>query len=516
MRPILLSLATLLAVTAGIAPSQRGGAQAPQTVTVGVYADAISLDPANTNDNLTYSIEREVYDGLVGIAPDLKFVPELATSWDVSPDARVFTFHLRPGVTFQDGAPLDAAAVKLNFDRARDPANKLIRRNLYENITSVDVVDPSTVRFTLAQPFGAMMYNFSHPASRMISPTAIARGESYIARQAVGTGPFRFVSWEPGQEIVLERNPGYRDRGEPKVDRLVFKPATEDGARVAMLLSGGAQFVFTVPGVQAEAVSRADGITLLKRWSDYAYYIALNNQRAPFDNPAVRQALNFAVDKIAIIQVVLRGYGRPLDSPVAPGIAGYAAVQPHGWPYDLARAKRLLAEGGYPNGFSAVLAEGNDTEAQRVGEAVQQMLAAVGVKVTLQPMEAGTLSAMWAAPVDRSRTQMSLFGWAPATLDADWGLRPLFAGESWPPTLFNIEFYKNPQVDALLAAGLSTASQAARNKTYAEALRLIWRDAPSIFLYNSRTIAGERTSLSGAILQPDGKIDVRWVQMAGH
>ncbi len=500
----------------GIMPWQTTAAQQLRTVTVALYADAISLDPENTNDNLTYSIEREVYDGLVGISPDLKFVPELATSWDVSPDARVYTFHLRRGVTFQDGTPFNAQAVKINFDRARGPANKLIRRNLYENIASIDAVDDWTVRFMLAKPFGAMMYNFSHAASRIISPAAIAKGEQYIARNPVGTGPFKFVRWNPGQDITLERSGGYWQRGQPEVDRIVFKPVTEDASRVAMLLSGDAQFAFAVPGVEADAVSRAPGVSLLKRWSDYAFYVALNNHRAPFDKPAVRQALNYAVDKTAIVQVVLRGYGRPLDAPAAPGIVGYAPVQAHGWPYDVAKAKALLAEAGYPNGFAATLAEGTDTETQRVGEAVQQMLARVGVSVRLQPMEAGILSALWAAPSDRSQTEMSLFGWAPATLDADWGLRPLFATESWPPALFNIGFYSDPQVDALLAAGLATANQAARNKDYGDVLHLIWRDAPSIFLYNSESLAGERTSITGAVLQPDGKIDVRRVRLTAH
>lgn len=514
MKPNRLLATALLAAAIGFSPWQRGAAQGPSVLTAGLYADAISLDPENTNDNLTYSIEREVYDGLVGISPTLKFVPELATSWDMSPDARTFTFHLRHGVTFQDGTPFNAQAVKLNFDRARDPANKLIRRNLYQNISAIDVVDDSTVRFTLEKPFGAMMYNFSHAASRIISPAAIAQGEQYIARHAVGTGPFRFVSWTPGVEIVLERNPAYWQSGQPKIDRIVFKPVTEDGSRVALLRSGEAQFVFFVPGVLAESLTKSPGISVLARWSDYAFYVALNNQRPPFNNLAVRRALNYAVDKAAIVRVVLRGFGRPLEAPAAPGIVGYTPVQAGGWPYDTAKAKELLAEAGYPNGFTATLLEGTDTETQRVGESIQQMLSAVGVTVRLQPTEVGTLSALWAAPVDRSRTEMSLYGWAPATLDADWGLRPLFAEQSWPPTLFNIGFYKDPDVDALLAAGLSTADQAARNKDYAQVLRRIWDTAPAIFLYNSVSIAGQRTTITGAILQPDGKVDVRWVQFA--
>jgi len=170
------------------------GAQAPRSVTVALYADAISLDPEDTNDNLSLSVEREVYDGLLGFTPDMKLKPELATQWEASPDAKVFTFHLRRGVKFQDGTPLNAQAVKINFDRARDPDHKIKKYSLYEEIASVEAVDDATVRFTLRKPFGAMLYNFAHPSSRIISPAAIKQGEEQIARRLVGTGPFKFVS----------------------------------------------------------------------------------------------------------------------------------------------------------------------------------------------------------------------------------------------------------------------------------------------------------------------------------
>ncbi len=491
------------------------GAQAPRTATVALYADAVSLDPEDTNDNLSLSIERGVYDGLVGFTPDMKLKPELATSWEASKDARVFTFHLRRGVKFQDGTPFSAEAVKVNFDRARDPNHKLRRYSLYEMIASVDVVDESTVRFTLQHPFGAMIYNFAHPGSRIISPAAIKQGESYIARHPVGTGPFKFVSWAPGQEIVLERNPDYWESGQPKVDRIVFKLVPEDATRVALLLSGEAQFVFPVPGVQVEAVSRAPGVSVQKRWSIYAYYVAMNTQHVPFNNAAVRQALNYAVDKAALINVVLRGAGRPLDAPITLGVAGYNPVQPGGWPYDVAKAKALLSEGGFPQGFTTTLWLGTQTETQRVGEVLQQMLSKVGVTVRLEPMEAGTLSAVRFKPFNENQSQMNFTGWSPSTGDADWGLRPHFDSESWPPTLFNLAFYKNPKVDALLHDALATADQPRRDRDYAQAMRIIWTDAPWIFLYNPQILAGERSGATGAYALPDGTVDVRQASLTG-
>ncbi len=491
------------------------GAQAPRTVTVALYADAISLDPEDTNDNLSLSVEREVYDGLVGFTPDMKLKPELATTWEASPDAKVFTFHLRRGVKFHDGTPLNAQAVKINFDRARDADHKLKKYSLYEEIASVDAVDDSTVRFTLRKPFGAMLYNFAHPSSRIISPAAIKQGEEQIARHPVGTGPFKFVSWAPGREIVLERNSDYWESGKPLVDRIVFRLVPEDASRVAMLLSGEAQFAFPIPGVQVEAVSKAQGVSVDKRWSIYAYYLAMNTQHVPFNTQQVRQAMNYGIDKEAVIKVVLRGFGRVLDAPITPGVAGYSAVQPGGWPYDVAKAKQLLSEGGFPRGFTTVLWVVNQTELVRVGEAVQQLLAKIGVTVQLQPMEAGTLTAVRYKPFVENQSQLNLTGWSPSTGDADWGLRPHFDSASWPPTLFNIAFYKNPKVDSLIHDALDTADQARRTKDYAQAMRVIWDDAPWVFLHNSQILAGVRSSVTDVYALPDGTVDVRQAALTG-
>jgi glutathione transport system substrate-binding protein len=295
----------------------------------------------------------------------------------------------------------------------------------------------------------------------------------------------------------------------------VFRLIPEDASRVATLLSGEAQFIYPVPGVQVEAVSRAQGVSVEKRWSIYAYYLAMNTQHVPFNTPQVRQAMNYGIDKEALIKVVLRGYGRPLDAPITPGVAGYSPVQSGGWPYDVAKAKQLLSEGGFPQGFTTVLWTGNQTETLRLGEAVQQMLAKIGVTINLQPMEAGTLTAVRYKPFAENQSQLNLSGWSPSTGDADWGLRPHFDSASWPPTLFNIAFYKNPKVDALLHDALGTAEQGRRSKDYAQAMRIIWDDAPWVFLYNSQILAGVRSSVTDVYALADGTVDLRQAVLTG-
>ncbi|HXX36813.1 MAG TPA: glutathione ABC transporter substrate-binding protein [bacterium] len=500
----------------GVPGVRMASAQGARTMTIGLWADVISLDPYDSNDNLSPSIARLVYDGLLGFTPEeMKLRAELATSWEVSKDARVFTFHLRQGVRFHDGTPFNAAAVKVNLDRARDPGNKLKRASLYEPISSVDVVNDSTVRLTLHSPFGAMLYALAHMATRMISPTALAKGADYVARNAVGTGPFKFVSWAPGQQVMLERNPDFWQTGQSRVDRLVIKPVPEDAVRVPMLLSGEAQFVYPIPGVQVDTVSKAPGVTIQKRWSIYQYYVAMNCQHEPFRDVRVRQAMNYAVDKDALVKIVLRDFGRPLEAPMAPGVAGYSPVQAGGWPYDVAKAKALLTEAGFPRGFETTLWSTNQTENMRVGEMLQQMLAKVGVTVHLAPMEAGTLTAVRFKPISENQSQMNLVGWSSSTGDADWALRPLYGGASWVPTLFNLSFYKNPQVDTLLGDALATADQSKRNADYAAINRQIWNDAPSVFLYNSQIIAGVRNGATGVYATPDGTVDLREAGLTG-
>ena len=517
IRRVLVLLVVVLTAVWALEPARLpASAQGPRTVTVGLYADAISLDPEDTNDNLSLSVEREIYDGLLGFDSDMKAIPQLATSWEASPDAKVFTFHLRPGVKFQDGTPLNAEAVKINFDRARDATHKLKKYSLYEMIQSVDAVNDTTVRFTLKAPFGAMLYNFAHPSSRIISPADIKQGEETVARHPVGSGPFRFVSWTPGQQIVLERNPAFWQSAEPKVDRLVFRFLPEDASRVALLLSGEAQFIYPVPGVQVDAVSRAPGIEVPKRWSIFTYGVAMNTQHAPFNILQVRQALNYAVDKNAFIKAILAGHARPMEAAFAPGVAGYSGpVQRGGWPYNIAKAKALLSEAGFPHGFKTVLWLGNQTETIRTGEFIQQQLAQVGVDVQLVPMEAGTLNALRYKPLKENQSQLNYTGWSPSTGDADWAMRPLFDGESWPPVLFNLAFYKNPKVDALLAAGLSTADQRKRTADYAGASRLIWEDAPWIWLQNNQILSAQRSTVKGVYALGDGTVDVRQAELAG-
>jgi glutathione transport system substrate-binding protein len=502
MKPLkwsgLLFLGVVLAV--GLASPGLAG---ERVITIAQYADADRLDPQDTNDNASFSIEKPILEGLIGFNEKMQQIPQLAERWDASADAKVYTFYLRKGVKFHDGTPFNAAAVKANFDRVRNPENKLRRYTLYKIISQIEVIDDSTVRFTLTEPFGAMIATFAHPAGAINSPTAVQKyGKDYM-KNPVGTGPYKFVEWVPNDHITLVRNPDYWDKtNDAKVDRIIVKPVPEDGTRIAMLQKGDAQFINPVPYSMAELVKKDKNLSLAESESVYTFWVAMNAQKKPFSDVRVRQAMNYAINKDAIIKAVLRGHGKPADSPLAPQVWGYTPVKTY--PYDPAKAKALLAEAGYPNGFKTLLRGVAQTDPKEIMVAIQGQLKQVGVDVEIAALPAAALSADRFKPLEENRGEMDYAGWSPSTGDADWGIRPLLTKDNWPPSNFTIGFYTNPKLEEQVKIALQTADPAKRKAAYAEAQKIIMDDCPWVFLWVNHVLGGSRANVSGISIQPDG------------
>ena len=476
---------------------------AASDVVVALDANVIGLDPADLNDNLSMTATRTMLQGLYGFDREMKTIPVLAESYEASPDATVYTLHLRHGVSFHDGAPFNAQAVKTSFDRAADPENHLKRASLYAPIKSNEVIDDYTLKITLNAPFGAFINNLAHQAFAISSPKAIAEFGRDLGRHPVGTGPYRFVSWST-DTLKVARNEHYWKPGLPKVDSITVRSVPENGARLAMLQAGEAQFIFPMPPELAKVVERDPKIDVVAARSIFARYVALNTRRKPFDDLRVRQALNYAIDKQAFMKVVFAGYAVPLDSPLPTLLPGHEA-QPTPYAYDPAKARALLAEAGYPNGFETVLWGANSTTSQRGMSFLQQQLAAVGVKASVEPLESGTAAAkIWSVKTpEEATTLMHYAAWSASTGDADWGLRPLFYSRGFPPVLFNTAYYANKDVDAAIEAGLTTADIAKRLEAYKAAQAIIWKDAPWIFLASDDNISAKSKRLSGIYVMPD-------------
>ncbi len=492
------------AATQPAAPTAAPAPARPKEIVVAQYADVVSLDPQDTNDNASYGPEKLMFEGLVGFNEKMEMQPMLAERWEASPDATTFTFYLRKGVKFHDGTPFNAEAVKYNFDRVTNPDNKLKRYSLYRIIAKTEVIDEYTVKFTTSEPFGAMLATFAHPAGGIVSPAAAKQGADAPAfgKKPVGTGPYKFVEWVPGDHLTVEKFADYWNPAQgAKVDRFIIKPVPEAGTRINMLLAGDAHFINTVPYSQVKQLQGNPNVAIAANEAIYTFWVAMNTQKEPFKDKRVRQALNYAIDKQAIIDSVLAGYGKLADSPLAPRVWGYKSVKTY--PYDVKKARELLAQAGVGN-VKTTLWSSDSTEARQVAVALQGQLKEVGFDVEVMAMEAATLSAERFKKFEENKSMMNYAGWSPSTGDADWGLRPLLSKESWPPTSFNLAFWDNPEFDAQIKAALQTADPEKRKAAYAKAQEIVMEEAPWIFLWVNTLLGGISTKCDGMVIQPDG------------
>nr|RRN94385.1 glutathione ABC transporter substrate-binding protein GsiB [Pectobacterium aquaticum] len=487
-------------VTAAMAASPVWSAK---DAVIAVGSTFTSLDPYDANDSLSQTVAKSFYQGLFGFDKYMKLVNVLADSYDASPDGLTYTVKLHPGVKFHDGSAFNAAAVKVNLDRASNPDNRLKRYNLFKMIDKTEAVDDLTVKITLKTPFSAFVNNLAHPAAVMISPAALKQYGKDIGFHPVGTGPYRFVTWNQTDFVKVEKFRGYWKAGLPKLDSITWRPVVDNNTRAALLQTGEAQFAYPIPFEQAKVLEKNDKLALVASPSILHRYISMNVTQKPFDNPKVREALNYAINKEALIKVAFSGYATPAEGPL-PSSIDYS-VKYHPWPYDPAKARELLKEAGYPDGFTTTLwSSHNHSTAQKVLQFTQQQLAQVGVKVQVTAMDAGQRAAeVEGKGVKETGVRLFYTGWSASTGEADWALSPLFATASWPPAQFNTAFYSNPQVDADLANALKTTDRTEKQKLYNDAQDKIWADAPWIFLATERLVSANSKKLTGFYVMPD-------------
>lgn len=474
-------------------------------LTIGISDNLTGLDPANLNDNLSLSACRLMFQGLYGFDKDMKLIPALAESYTANDAATEFTFRLRQGVVFHDGTPFNAAAVKYSIERLANPENKLKRASLMSMLDHVEVVDAYTAKVILKTPFGAFVPTMAHPALMIVSPAGVQKyGQDFI-RNPVGTGPFKFVSWS-ADTLKVGRNENFWRPGYPKLNTVTFRSVPENGARLAMLQTGEAQFIYPLPPELVRVAEKNPNVTVINNPSIYARYVAMNVTKRPFDDVRVRRALNYGTDKAAFAKIVWSGYEDKLDSPLPPNLGFY--VKQGEYPYDPEKAKALLREAGVPEGFETEMWGNNNTLTQRGMQFMQQQFGNLGIKLTVSPLEAGLLQQkIWTVPnAEASQLQTYIGAWSASTGDADWGLRPLFWSKGAPPRLYNVGYYHNDAVDAAIEGGLGTADSEKRKGFYAEAQKLIWLDAPWIFLGVDRNLAGQAKSLTGVYQMPDSQL----------
>jgi peptide/nickel transport system substrate-binding protein len=499
-----------------------GQAAAPTSMITAVGIDADTLDPEGQTTTTIQNIVDYMFDSLLwpedersGLAPGkpqfTKLVPMLATSWTVSTDGLTYTFKLRQGVKFQDGTDFNAEAVKFNVERWLDPNVRAPNRYYFTDIdlTKIETPDPSTIVLHLKQPSPTLLGRIAAGSAHILSPTAVKKiGNDKIPLGPVdaGTGPYRFKEWVHGDHITLVKNPNYWGR-KPYFDEVTFRVVPNAGTRETMLRAGDIQMAFEPPAPDVPGLRKDPNLKVVEGPSDRDIFVGLNNQYGPLKDVKVRQALNFAVNKKALISSILFGLGTILESPTTPFLFGYTKVQSGGWPFNPVKAKQLLAEAGFPNGFSVTFHSptGRYIQDYQVAQGIAAQLANVGIKATLSTSDWPTYVRTLLTPLNQTPLQIFILGWATAYLDADGTLFGQFHSKQWPPNGLESTFYKNPKVDDLLTQGQITPDAKKREAIYKDAQQIIWNDAPWIFLWSQNFYMVTSSHLEGVTVTPNEK-----------
>lgn len=477
-------------------PSPALATDPPGELRVAIPWTPENLDPSMNLSSIRAQVGMSIFDSLVSRDAENRIVPALADSWKLLDD-NTWEFRLRKGIVFHTGEPFNAEAVRFTIQRVLDPNQKSPNRANIAEISKIEVVDDSTVRLITRQPYAPLLNRLiDFP---ILPPRYTAeRGDRGFAGRPVGTGPFRFVELVRDDRMVVEAFDRYW-RGAPKIRRIVFRPVPEPFTRAAGLRNAELDLITNVPPTLARELETVPGIKVVRIPSTWIIYLGLNAFKRPLSDVRVRQALNYATDVEAIIKSVLEGNGRRMPGPFTPHMFGYdGSVK--GYPYDPAKARRLLAEAGYPDGLEITLdaPDGRYQGDKEIAQALAGQWQKVGFKVKLQVAEWG---AYFKRYLGKQFADAYLLGLGGPMQDAD--------------ELYNLVsskgrglYYKNEKVDALFDAGRSTMDPARRRRIYSDLARAMVEDATWVFLLQQVDIYAMRERVEWTP-RPDQWMDFR-------
>lgn len=492
-RRTLIGSSLAAATAASIAPARA----AVGVMRIGISTSLNMLDPMMVTTGDEYIYANLVFNGLARMREDLVVEPDLAESWSFSEDLKQWTFRLRRGVKFHDGQEMEADDVVASFRRLLDPAGTSPVRSQYEMVESVSAPDAGTVVFQLKIPYGGLADILTDRQVKIVPRNAGAN----MAKQPIGTGPFKFVSYTAGDRLVLARHPGYFEPGLPKLEGVELRIIPEMSVKIAALQAGDIDVVWDLPLEQVKPLSgradlRIDSVPTAS-WDG----AILNNSIPPFNDKRVRQAFHLAVDKKQVVELTLFGQGVETISPIPPSHPFYAkdlAVPK----FDPAAARKLLAEAGHPNGIKlpVILPVGRPVR-ERLGVTLQQLAKAGGFDLQIQRLPYSSFNA-------------EVSGKAPLYIDGffarptvDTSLFPfLRTNGSWNERLWH---YSDPAVDRALDTARTTADPAVQKKNYIDLQAALVANPASFFAYNVNYACAYRKSVSGLKTHPMKWFDLR-------
>ena len=500
--PIMAPAAPMGAATAqaSVAVSQpmMGGAGTPKrggTLKMGMQADPVAIDPHKTSLTATNHVTELIYGRMVTIDATLTPKPDLAESWEISPDGLNYTFKIRKGVKFHNGRPLVAGDIKYSYERVLDPATKSTSTADLSAIASIAVPDDNTVRITLKKPTASFLVGLWSPNYAIVAKEDVEKNGD-LTKTANGTGPFKFVEYIPNTRLVLERYADYWDTGKPYLDRIEMIPIADDTARTTAVRTGTVDFIEYAPSKDLGMMKADKSLTLAGDANTNIRYLGFNltKKDAPWANPKVRQAISMAVDRQAVVDAAFYGFATPTLSVFPPGY--WATLETPVPAPNPAMAKALLAEAGFPNGFKTTIKTWSSYNFLRdAALAVQDQIKAIGINAEVLPEDNGTFIAD-----NNSKNYELLVSGTSGYTDPNG----IMLGNFGTGLTSNNSGYSDPEFDKLTGDANAVTDQAARKMIYAQLQRKLLADNPWVMLYIGSQYEALKSYVKGYVHNPTG------------
>ncbi len=509
-----LALAVGVSACGGGASSDAGAGAAP--LVMARVKDAVVLDPSHATDGLSLNTTNEVMQNLVAFKPgSFDVVGDVAKRWSVSADGKTWTFDLKPGLVFSDGTPLDAKAVKFNFDRWRlpsDPAHGNFAYSYYVvtfgglpgAIADVATPSPTRVVIRLSKPLGPFLRDIAEQAFALGSPRAIAADPKGFELKPVGSGPYLVAEWQRDDHITLVANPRWSGP-KPGYQTVIIRDIPDQATSVLSIQKGDIDMLTDPRPDDAANLAKQTGITVLRQPSNNVSYLAMEVEKKPFGDVRVRRAVAYAIDVATMAQSLYSGGATVAGNWTPPGMLGENASL-HVYPHDAAKARALLAGAGFPHGFTSSLMYSTAPrpylpEPQRVAETIQANLAEAGITVTLQPYE-------WGVFLDKIRHgqhEMCLIGWTGDNGDPDNFFYPLLDQDAAHKdgSAQNYSFWRDPAFHRLMLAGQATIDDARRKGVYQQANAMVHDQVPAVSLVHTTVPIVMKAALNGFVPSPN-------------
>ncbi|WP_217586263.1 glutathione ABC transporter substrate-binding protein [Lentibacillus saliphilus] len=482
--------------------NEAGGAgEKGGTLKIAIQSDATNMDPHFiTNIPTANVLHGKVYETLVAFDQDMNIVPKLAESWEPI-DETTWEFKLKEGVTFHDGTPFNAEAVKVTYDRLLDPETGSPQRDKVSMIQEVKVVNDQTVQLILSEPYAPLMSILSSQEASILNPEIVKNDPESLSKTPNGTGPFKFEKWNSGQDITLVKNEDYWGE-QAGVDKVVFEVVPEGSTRLAMLETGEAHITDEVPVNDIERINNTDNLRIERVEGLAVEYLGFNTQSPIFENVKLRQAVSHAIEREAIIEGIYNNVGTLANSALSPNVFGYSKdATPY--EYDINKAKELVKESGVDTSQEIQLITSDRKERIDMAEVIQSQLKGIGLNVNIQVLEYGA----FIESIDTGDNDMFISGWGNATGDGDYNQYNLFHSDSHG-SAGNSFFYTNEQVDQLIEEGRAVSDPEKRKEIYAQTQQIELEEAVYVPIRNYEQLAAANEAVQGFSITPVGYLDI--------